>query len=127
MKDRKNILIYGYFTKDKGNLGDELFKEAFTTLFPNYNLTFTDHIENHHLNDVSAVFFGGGSFLFGKPNISNEALVILKNKKIFYIGVGTETDIHPIHIELMRLAKLIAPRSFNKNRNLLDINKNIVA
>jgi polysaccharide pyruvyl transferase WcaK-like protein len=103
------ILVYGWY--GQGNLGDDLFVECFKKLFPTFNFIFTDHIKASHLENVDAVFFGGGSFLTDKPKISIEALAIIKTLKVFYIGVGAETRINPIHQELMSLAKLIAIRS----------------
>lgn len=116
------VLVYGFYFK--GNVGDDLFIDAFTKLFPQYNFTFTDHITKKHLEGISAVFFGGGSFLDGQPEIEEGAVEIILSKKIFYIGVGIETDIHPTHLKLMRAAKLIAARS--NLEKLKDINKNVI-
>lgn len=107
-----NVLVWGFYGKDHSNLGDELFKEAFKLLFPAINFTFTDNISEQNLIDKDAVFLGGGSFLTDKPAISDKALeIILSSKKIFYIGIGAETSIHPIHQKLIEKAKLIALRS----------------
>jgi len=118
------VLVYGWY--HQGNIGDELFMDAFKHLFPDFNFEFTEIITSEKLQDVDAVFFGGGSFLLGNPNIEGPALQQLKSKKIFYIGVGVETHIHPIHIELMKLAKLIATRSFDQINRLKDINPNVI-
>ncbi len=118
------VLVYGWY--HQGNIGDELFMDAFKHLFPNFDFEFTEIITSKKLQDVDAVFFGGGSFLLGLPNIEGSALQQLKSKKIFYIGVGVETHIHPIHIELMKLAKLIATRSSNQISRLLTINPNVI-
>jgi polysaccharide pyruvyl transferase WcaK-like protein len=104
-----SVLVFGWYSHF--NLGDELFKVAFQKLFPDISFTFVDQIKFDALKEATAVFIGGGSFLFSDMNISQECLNLLKTKSIFYIGVGAETDIHPIHIELMRVAKLIALRS----------------
>ena len=118
------ILVYGWY--GQGNLGDDLFIECFKQLFPTYNFIFTDHITASHLKNVDAVFFGGGSFLTDSPKISAEALDILKKLRIFYIGVGTETKINPVHQELMKLAKLIATRSSVNIDSVKEINPNTI-
>jgi polysaccharide pyruvyl transferase WcaK-like protein len=122
MKKMK-VLVYGWYYK--GNIGDDFFIEAFRHLFPNFNLVFTDHIDVAHVKNVDAVFFGGGSFLYDAPLITHDALVILKTKKIFYIGVGIEPDIHPIHMELMSLAKLIATRSADQIERMKSLNQKV--
>lgn len=102
-----NILVYGwYFNK---NIGDDLFIDAFKKLFPEFNFTFTNYITVKQLNSNNAVFFGGGSFLYA--DIKSEDKELLFSKPIFYIGVGVEDDIHSTHIELMKIAKVIATRS----------------
>ncbi len=118
-----NILVIGYY--GQGNLGDDLFIDAFKKLFPHLNFTFTDFIETKHLDNIDAVFFGGGSFLEETLKISSEALDIIKTKKIFYIGVGTETNINSTHIELMTLAKVVAIRSDNLSQ-IKRINQNTI-
>lgn len=118
----KTILICGFYAKS--NIGDELFKEAFQYLFPQYNLVFTDHITSNLLKDASALFIGGGSFLFSPLNIDDNALSLLNDIKIFYIGVGAETEIHPMHSQLMAQAELIALRSSHKLDEIKLINEN---
>jgi polysaccharide pyruvyl transferase WcaK-like protein len=117
-----NILVYGFY--DKGNVGDELFKEAFKHLFPEYQFIFSDRITKDLLKEISAVFIGGGSFLFAPLKIEDGAIDLLKTKKVFYIGVGSETDIHTNHLELMKIAKLIAVRSSANLDNITIINQN---
>lgn len=111
------ILVYGYY--NKSNLGDDLFVDAFRNLFPNYQFTFTDNIKINQL-DVDAVFFGGGSFLAETLKASNEVFQELKKRKLFYIGVGSETALDPRHQELISLAKLVAVRT---EQNLDNIKK----
>jgi len=118
------VLVIGWYSKN--NLGDELFKEAFKHLFPSHKFEFTDVITAETLRDVSAVFFGGGSFLYAQPDITPEALSIMKTLPIFYVGIGIETDIHPLHQELMRQAKLVATRSPTLLQKALDINANSI-
>lgn len=115
----KNILVFGFYFKD--NLGDDLFIEAFKSLFPNLNFTFVDHIDIECLQNVDAVFIGGGSFLGEPLPIEASSWEALKSKKIFYIGVGAETNFHQDHLQLMTLAQLIAIRSnvnFDKVKNI---------
>lgn len=107
----KKILCYGHYNHQ--NIGDELFKVAFKKLFPEYDFTFTDHLTLELLKNKDALFFGGGSFL--NQHIegfdSFEFMPILDKMKIFYIGVGLETEIHLDHWMLLTKAKLIASRS----------------
>ena len=67
----KKILVYGFYFK--GNLGDDLFVDAFKALFPAFNFTFVDQISISDLQDVDAVFIGGGSFLGDPINIADDA------------------------------------------------------
>src|SRR5271163_1304539 len=117
------VLVYGWYYQ--GNIGDDLFMESFRHLFPDFEFIFTENINSDKLKDVDAVFFGGGSFLLDRPLITEDALKILKSKKIFYLGVGVEVDIHPIHIELMSSALMIATRSKNQIDKLRLLNKNV--
>lgn len=117
-----NIVVYGYYYKN--NIGDQLFIEAFKELFPKYNFTFVNHLTEPALKNADAVFFGGGSLLFDTPNIDN--LSLLKQKKIFYIGIGVEDEINPIHLELMSLSKLIVIRNEDKLDYISNLNKNVI-
>lgn len=117
------VLVYGWYRQ--GNLGDDLFMEAFRKLFPTYDFVFTDHIEIDMLQDIEAVFFGGGSFLLDRPKITESALQELKRKKICYLGVGVESDIHPIHLDLMTRARIIATRSPEQLQKLQTFNTNV--
>jgi polysaccharide pyruvyl transferase WcaK-like protein len=116
------VLVYGWYRQ--GNIGDDLFIAAYRHLFPQLDFVFSEIIEQNHLKDVEAVFFGGGSFLLDRPNITNEALLSLKDKKIFYIGVGVEGAVHPIHYDLMKQALLIAIRSPDQLERVRHINQN---
>lgn len=116
------VLVYGWY--HQLNIGDDLFIDAFRNLFPDFDFVFCDNVKATHLDGIDAVFIGGGSFLLGKPQITEEALQIIKTKPIFYIGVGVESTIHPIHMELIRLAKLIATRTPNQVERLKAINPN---
>lgn len=115
------VLVYGWY--NHSNVGDQLFQPALEGLFPELDLTFTNHISSLHGYD--AVFIGGGSLLDGKPTFTGEALRQLEAAKIFYLGVGTETDIHPIHQNLMGKAQLIATRTL-PTKKLAELNPNII-
>ena len=108
------------------NLGDDLFVEAFKELFPNYQFNFVNHIELVDLKDIDAVFIGGGSFLEAPFDMDDSALKELKNQKIFYLGVGAETKIHPMHQSLLSLAKLIAIRTPEHLDKILALNNNVI-
>lgn len=118
------ILVYGWY--NQGNLGDELFKEAFHNLFPQYEFIFTDKITLAAINSITNVFIGGGSFLFSPINMEPGVLEVLKTKNIFYIGVGAETELHLMHKELLPLAKLIAIRSHEKYDLIKSYNVNVI-
>jgi polysaccharide pyruvyl transferase WcaK-like protein len=120
---KKKVLVYGFY--GKGNAGDDLFIEAYHYLFPDINFVFSETITIQTLQQVDAVFIGGGSFLLDKPEITPEALLSLQGKKIFYLGIGVEIDIHPIHLELMKLAVLIVTRSQDQVVRLQGINPRV--
>lgn len=118
------ILCYGWFGKK--NVGDQLFKEAFEYLFPQYNFVFTDKITKHSLYYTDVVFIGGGSFLHAALNIDVDCMDLLKTKKIFYIGVGSETVIHPQHKEILSIAKLVAIRNTVRLQEITALNPNTI-
>lgn len=103
------ILVFGFYGRN--NLGDELFKEAFINLFPTLSFKFVSELNLSDIEEASAIFFGGGSFLSHSPRLSDVALTQIKKKPIFYLGVGSETQIDPQHQQLMSVAKLIAVRN----------------
>lgn len=112
----KKVLVYGFYKKEQGyngNLGDQLFIEAFREIFPEIEFKFVDGITITNMQGIDAIFFGGGSFLNIKPNFSESILSDVDNKKVFYLGVGGETEIHPWHTKLLFNARLIACRSEN--------------
>jgi polysaccharide pyruvyl transferase WcaK-like protein len=115
-------LVYGWY--HQGNIGDDLFIDAYRHLFPNIDFVFSETISTDKLEDVDAVFFGGGSFLIDRPNITEDALKILPSKKVFYLGVGIEADIHPVHVAIMSRAQLIATRSPDQVERVKGINPN---
>jgi len=107
-----NVLVYGFYNVN--NLGDELFKLAFKKIFPDYSFTFVNYIEEHHIKNCDAIFFGGGSFL-DNPIQSEVSKETIASKPILYIGVGFETGIYKDHGYLLPKAKLIASRNCNIN------------
>ena len=110
------------------NLGDDLFMEAFRHLFPDFNFKFVDQIISQDLHNIDAVFIGGGSLLGDALNFKDDnTYQILKNKKIFYLGVGGETQIHPTHYQLIKIAKLIAIRNASQLNKFLKINTNTIS
>lgn len=119
-----NILVVGFYNKQ--NIGDQLFIDAFNALFPDINFIFTNYITKNNIGISDTIFIGGGSFLFSEPFIDKDCFDIVKTKNIFYISVGMETDIHPLHIELLKLAKLIALRSESGINKIKYINNNII-
>jgi Polysaccharide pyruvyl transferase len=123
-KSSTKVLVHGWY--DQNNLGDDCFIDAFKFLFPNFNFTFTNYITNNQLQDIDAVFLGGGSFLGEPLSIEASAFSELKKCKIFYLGVGTETDIHSNHKELLNLAQLIAIRTPDYLDKMLAINNNVI-
>lgn len=102
------VLVFGFY--DKGNLGDELFKEAFKKIFPELDFTFTDKLTKELLKSFQVIFIGGGSFLDQSQGFSIDDL---SGKDIFYIGIGAETNINPIHEEIIKKAKLVAIRTYH--------------
>lgn len=119
----KKVLVYGWY--HQLNIGDELFVSVFKKLFPDYTFSFHEFVTIRELEGVDVVFFGGGSFLLDRPNITEEALEALKTKKIFYLGVGVEADIHPTHMELMKHALLIATRTIEQIDRVKCLNPNV--
>jgi polysaccharide pyruvyl transferase WcaK-like protein len=120
----KNILVYGFYHKN--NMGDDLFIDAFKFLFPLFNFTFVDEITANSLQNVDAVFLGGGSFLNQQLDINLDIFTLLLTKNIFYIGVGAETHVHDTHHKLMSVAKLIAIRSPVGLEKVKSINPNVI-
>jgi exopolysaccharide biosynthesis predicted pyruvyltransferase EpsI len=125
---KMEVLVLGYY--NKSNLGDQLFILAFQKLFPKLTFTFTDMITAGMVKSgrFGCFFIGGGSLLDGTPGIAKDAFPLLKNRIIAYIGVGAETEIHPLHEELLSIAKLIAIR--NPDTSILSDrinNQNIIS
>jgi polysaccharide pyruvyl transferase WcaK-like protein len=119
------ILVYGWY--HQSNIGDDLFANAFRKLFPNYEFVYHNSIRLQDLRDIDAVFFGGGSFLLEEPLISGEVFAKLKTMPIFYLGVGAESEIHPTHMTLISLAKMVATRSPSQVDKLKLLNPNVIA
>lgn len=118
------ILVCGWY--GQGNIGDDLFMDAFKHLFPAFDFQFTDHIKLIHLDNIDAVFFGGGSFIGESLKISDDALLEIVKKPILYIGVGSETSIHATHQKLLAIAKLVAVRSDSHLDVVKQLNPNVI-
>lgn len=121
---KKKVLVYGWYHKN--NIGDDLFVEAFRNLFPELDLTFVDKLTKFNVEGADAIFIGGGSFLYSEPQWEFGVFDLLKAKKVFYIGVGSETEIHDIHLPIMKAAKLIAIRNTAGLNLIKNINQNTI-
>lgn len=113
------VLVYGWYHQQ--NFGDDLFIDSFKEIFPELDFTFTNHITNEQLDAHEVVFIGGGSLL--NQDIQVEDFWKLESKKIFYIGVGAETNISLFHKALMKVASGIFIRS-NDLAKVKEINAN---
>jgi len=102
-----HILVWGFI--GKGNLGDDLFQDAFKALFPHYQFTFTDCITAEQVLQADMLWIGGGSLLDG-PIVADMG-VQYHSLPVMYIGVGTETAIHPDHQLMLYNALLVATRT----------------
>jgi polysaccharide pyruvyl transferase WcaK-like protein len=103
------ILVYGWY--GNGNLGDELFRDAFKQLMPDADLEFASKITKSQLKGIRAVVFGGGSFLYKEPRIETGVLDILMKIPTAYAGIGVENDVHEIHLALMKKSSVVAVRT----------------
>lgn len=111
-----NVLVYGWYGEGIKNIGDLLFCKSFEHLFPDFKFKYTNVFKSVDIKSADAIIIGGGSFLYAPINIaktdnSTDIVNQLKSKNLFYIGVGIETDINPIHKELISSAKLVATRT----------------
>lgn len=120
------VLVYGFYGHQ--NLGDDFFVDAFTTLFPKLDFTFTDTITTELLQNADAFFIGGGSFL-DQPisGYTTETAALLKTKPVCYIGIGAETNIHQQHKDTIKTARLVATRTPNHTSKLFELNPNVIA
>lgn len=121
--NKNKIAVYAPYV-GKNNVGDEFFVDAYKELFPEYDFKFFDKFKSD-LSLFDGVFFGGGSFLDAEPLISEECLKQLETLPVFYIGVGSETNIHPIHQKIMSKANLLATRNKDISK-CLTLNKNTI-
>lgn len=102
----KRVLVYGFYGKE--NFGDELFKDAFRHLWPEFDFRFVNKILQKDIDETDAIIFGGGSFLYARPNVTYD---VKFNTKILYVGVGGETEIDDLHKYLMGNAELVSLRT----------------
>lgn len=113
-------LVYGWYGRGAKNIGDLLFCKAFKSFFSKIEFTFTDNFKLEEIEAADIIIFGGGSFLYAPIN-GKEHLDKIVKKKIFYMGVGIETNIHPIHQQLMKLALIIAHRNIGESSKLIGV------
>lgn len=104
-----HILVYGWY--GHGNVGDELFRDAFRQLMPGVQLTFVDKITRRDIEGKGAVVFGGGSFLYKEPRLESGVLDILLRIPTAYAGVGVESEVNDIHLQIMKKSILVAVRT----------------
>lgn len=109
-----SVLVYGWY--GRGNVGDELMAQALRAIFARtkVQLRFVDRVDEQALQGCAAVIVGGGSMLHGRPDITDGALAMLTSahrRPIFYVGVGTETAVDPVHAALAAEARAIFTRS----------------
>ena len=114
------VLVYGWY--GRGNVGDELMKQALSEMLSVHRLTpkFVDGINEFDVRDSSGVIFGGGSILQDMPDISPNACTMLFGddhwkplRPVFYVGVGGETAIHQFHEVLINASPVVAFRELD--------------
>jgi len=115
-------LVYGFYHKQ--NLGDELFKKAFPKFFPLMDFCFENYLSKDLLKQHSTVIIGGGSFLNQPFTKKDDCVDLFEGKTIYYAGVGGETDIHPEHEKVLRMAKKIWIRTHHREK-FLKYNPNV--
>lgn len=109
-----NVIVYGWY--NRGNMGDELMKRAFSSILEphGFSVTFVDSIDKGVLSAADVIVFGGGCILHDDPSVDAVALDAMLSKRIpvFYVGIGLETDVSPMHQKLLNVAELIVTRSY---------------
>jgi hypothetical protein len=109
------VLVYGWY--GRGNAGDELMKLALSEMLVAHGLEpkFVDKIDDGVLEGAAGVVFGGGSILTDDPDVSHTAVETLAALRVpvFYVGVGGETEISPIHQRLINASPVVAFRELD--------------
>ena len=109
------VLVYGWY--GRGNAGDELMKLALGEMLPAHGLQpqFVDRIDDGVLEGAAGVVFGGGSILTDDPDVTPSAVETLAALRVppFYVGVGGETDISPVHQRLIDASPVVAFRELD--------------
>jgi polysaccharide pyruvyl transferase WcaK-like protein len=100
--DSKRIFVLGWYGHD--NIGDESFKTAFQSLWPQFAFTFGDKIPKD-IDTYSAMWVGGGSFLESYQKGIEKVTIPLA-----FLGVGLSKDVHPLNKEAMDRAKIVVVR-----------------
>jgi hypothetical protein len=121
------VLVYGWY--GRGNLGDELMKLSLERLLHDHGLEpqFVDVIDDVALEGAAGTIFGGGSILADDPNVTLSAVKTLASGHVpvFYVGVGGETDISPIHQVLINSSRVVAFRELDIPDLAYSLNVNV--
>lgn len=100
----KSVAVVGWY--GHSNVGDEAFKVAFKSLWPDVHFEFVDEVPKN-LSDFDALVFGGGSFMDRLPT-NNQPV---PNIPIAFVGVGLHVT-PPAHTrEWLAAAKTIVLRN----------------
>ena len=119
-----DVLVYGWYGHH--NFGDDLFVNALQELFPEFHMKFVDFLTQSDVKNSQIVIFGGGSMLEGVLACEENIEQLLQQKLLFYLGIGTETNIHPSHDRLLERSLVIATRSSISNVSKYSHNKIII-
>jgi len=119
----KRILVYGFY--DKSNHGDECFKQAFRTLWPNVHFTFVNQLRQDVVEAHDALWFGGGSFT--DQAIRSTFPIESIDKPIAYVGISIGGNVHKDHTLLLKRAKIIIVRDQWSLRYLHGLNAHVTS
>lgn len=115
------LLVYGWYGHE--NLGDELMAEALRQILPGHALRFVDTLTVEEVKEADLVLVGGGSFLYAPIRVKGDILPVfsaLSQKRVIYVGVGAETDIHPHHVKLLEMSSAAFTRSKHPHQKWVD-------
>jgi polysaccharide pyruvyl transferase WcaK-like protein len=105
----KKITVLGWY--GHGNAGDESYKTSFPLLFPQYQLNFTDSLNEDHRKNSDAFILGGGAVM--EPAFLNQLKNIKKDKYIISVTANKNAP-----IELLKDYKKILVRDVNSQKTL---------
>lgn len=100
---RKKILVIGWY--NHGNVGDEAFKTAFQTLFPQFDFTFDTRPHDDTNAAFDAVWVGAGSYL--DEHVGGLAGITIP---MGFIGIGMNYQPGDLLLSKMALAKALVVR-----------------